>query len=168
MRHVFNLPDPGEGLADADIVQWLVEPGDEVKVNQTIVEIETAKSLVELPSPWDGTVLEILAPVGANVAVGAPILAMEVAGEESEPDGDEPAESDGLSGHQRFFWSWAQAWRTKARDEEVVRLLAIDPHSPPEFRCNAVVRNIDGFHDAFATAEGDDLWLAPEDRVRIW
>lgn len=94
MRHVFNLPDPGEGLTDADIVQWLVAPGDEVKVNQTIVEIETAKSLVELPSPWDGTVLEILAPVGANVAVGAPILAMEVAGQEPEPDGDEPVEEE--------------------------------------------------------------------------
>ncbi len=83
-------------------------------------------------------------------------------------DGAEPAEVDGLNGHQRFFWSWAQAWRTKARDEEVVRLLAIDPHSPPEFRCNAVVRNVDGFHEAFDTAEGDALWLDPEDRVRIW
>ncbi len=84
-----------------------------------------------------------------------------VGGDAGSADGD-------LTGDQRFFWSWAQAWRTKARDEEVIRLLAIDPHSPPEFRCNAVVRNIDGFHEAFATAEGDDLWLAPDQRVRIW
>ena len=84
-----------------------------------------------------------------------------VGGDAGSADGD-------LTGDQRFFWSWAQAWRTKARDEEVIRLLAIDPHSPPEFRCNGVVRNIDGFHEAFATAEGDDLWLAPDQRVRIW
>ncbi|NLD78238.1 MAG: peptidase M13, partial [Acidimicrobiales bacterium] len=60
---------------------------------------------------------------------------------------DEPPVVDGLTGRQRFFWAWAQAWRTKSRDEEVVRLLSIDPHSPPEFRCNAVVRNIDAFHE---------------------
>ncbi len=83
-------------------------------------------------------------------------------------DGTEPDEVDGLDGHQRFFWAWAQAWRTKSRDAEVVRLLAIDPHSPPEFRCNAVVRNIDGFHQAFGVTPGDGLWLDPDERVDIW
>ncbi|CAN5611560.1 zinc metalloprotease Zmp1 [soil metagenome] len=83
-------------------------------------------------------------------------------------EGAEPPVLDGLDGHQRFFWSWAQAWRTKSRDAEVVRLLAVDPHSPPEFRCNAVVRNIDGFHQAFAVEPGDALWLDPEERVDIW
>ena len=81
---------------------------------------------------------------------------------------EEPPVLDGLDGHQRFFWAWAQAWRTKSRDAEVVRLLAIDPHSPPEFRCNAVVRNIDGFHEAFGVTEGDALWLDPAERVDIW
>ncbi len=80
---------------------------------------------------------------------------------------DAPA-VDGLTGAQRFFWSWAQAWRTMSRDEEVVRLLAVDPHSPPEFRCNAVVRNLPGFHDAFETTESDELWLDPTERVSIW
>ncbi|CAN5633065.1 M13 family metallopeptidase [soil metagenome] len=83
-------------------------------------------------------------------------------------DGATPPEADGLDGPQRFFWAWAQAWRTKSRDEEVVRLLAIDPHSPPEFRCNAVVRNLDGFHQAFELSPDDDLWLDPEERVAIW
>ncbi|HEX2575598.1 MAG TPA: M13-type metalloendopeptidase, partial [Aquihabitans sp.] len=83
-------------------------------------------------------------------------------------DGTEPPVLDGLGGFQRFFWAWAQAWRTKSRDAEVVRLLAIDPHSPPEFRCNAVVRNIDGFHDAFEVGPGDGLWLDPSERVAIW
>ena len=82
--------------------------------------------------------------------------------------GQDAPEIDGLSGAQRFFWAWAQAWRTKSRDAEVVRLLAVDPHSPPEFRCNAIVRNIDGFHEAFGVAPGDALWLEPAERVDIW
>ena len=88
MRKEFRLPDPGEGLTDADIVTWMVAPGDAVAVNQPVCEIETAKSLVELPSPWDGTVLELLVAEGANVAVGEPILAVEVAG--AEPESTQP------------------------------------------------------------------------------
>lgn len=83
-------------------------------------------------------------------------------------DGEEGPELDGFTAAQRFFLGWAQCWRTKSRDAEVLRRLAIDPHSPPEFRCNAVVRNIDAFHDAFQVVEGDRLWLDPADRVRIW
>ncbi|MFF1818258.1 M13 family metallopeptidase [Kribbella sp. NPDC058245] len=83
-------------------------------------------------------------------------------------DGAEPPVIDGKSAAERFFGAWAHAWATKTRPEEAARRLTIDPHSPPEFRCNAVVRNIDAFHDTFGTAEGDALWLAPEDRVRIW
>jgi len=75
---------------------------------------------------------------------------------------------DGIPAAQRFFLSWAQAWRGKARDEEVIRLLTIDPHSPGEFRCNQIVRNIDAFYDAFGVTEQDKLWLAPSQRVTIW
>jgi putative endopeptidase len=75
---------------------------------------------------------------------------------------------DGLTPHQRFFLSWAQAWRAKVRPEETQRRLAIDPHSPPEFRCNQVVRNLDAFHAAFAVNEHDGLWLEPDRRVTIW
>ncbi|MCL2848865.1 MAG: peptidase M13, partial [Micrococcales bacterium] len=75
---------------------------------------------------------------------------------------------DGLSAAQRVFCSWALAWRSKGRDEEVIRRLAIDPHSPEEFRCNGVVRNIDEFAQAFGVQPGDGLWLDPADRVRIW
>ena len=82
--------------------------------------------------------------------------------------GQEPPVIDGLTGAQRFFLSWAQAWQLKARDEEVVRLLSIDPHSPNEFRCNQIVRNIDEFYDTFEVAESDALWLDPKDRVTIW
>ncbi len=75
---------------------------------------------------------------------------------------------DGLTGAQRVFLGWAQAWQGKGRDEEVVRRLATDPHSPSEFRCNGVARNLPEFHEAFDVQPGDALYLAPEDRVRIW
>jgi putative endopeptidase len=83
-------------------------------------------------------------------------------------DGEEPPVIDGLSGAKRFFLSWAQAWQIKARDEEVIRLLAIDPHSPNEFRCNQIVRNIDDFYTTFEVSPHDALWLEPEERVTIW
>ncbi len=75
---------------------------------------------------------------------------------------------DGLTGVQRVLFGWAQVWRTKSRHAEAVRRLAIDPHSPPEFRCNGVVRNIDAFYEAFGVGEGDALYLDPQQRVRIW
>jgi predicted metalloendopeptidase len=75
---------------------------------------------------------------------------------------------DGLTGVQRVFFGWAQVWRTKSRDAEAIRRLAIDPHSPPEFRCNGVIRNIDVYYDAFDVDESDALYLDPEQRVRIW
>ena len=69
----FKLPDPGEGLVEATIIQWKVAVGDTVKTNDIVVEVETAKSLVELPIPWDGTVTQILAQEGDEVEVGTPI-----------------------------------------------------------------------------------------------
>jgi predicted metalloendopeptidase len=75
---------------------------------------------------------------------------------------------DGLTGVQRVFFGWAQVWRTKSREAEAVRRLAIDPHSPPEFRCNGVVSNIDAYYDAFDVHENDELYLEPQRRVRIW
>ena len=82
--------------------------------------------------------------------------------------GEQPPVIDGLTGAERFFLSWAQAWQQKGRDEEVIRLIAIDPHSPNEFRCNQIVRNIDGYYDTFAVTASDELWLNPEERVTIW
>jgi putative endopeptidase len=83
-------------------------------------------------------------------------------------DGAEPPVIEGMTGAERFFLSWAQAWQLKARDEEVIRLISIDPHSPNEFRCNQIVRNIDDFYSAFGVTDSDALWLAPQDRVTIW
>jgi len=82
--------------------------------------------------------------------------------------GEQPPVIDGLSGAQRFFLSWARVWRRKARDPEVIRLLAMDEHSPGEFRVNQVVRNVDEFYGAFDVGATDELWLEPAARVRIW
>ena len=82
-------------------------------------------------------------------------------------DGHEAPVLDGLTGDQRFFYGWARNWRGKSRQEEAVRLLAIDPHSPADLRANAV-RNLTEFHEAFGTAEGDGMWVAPGERVRIF
>ncbi len=73
----FVLPDLGEGLTEAEIVSWLVAAGDEVALNQALVEVETEKAVVELPSPFAGTVIEVLADAGETVAVGSPLIAID-------------------------------------------------------------------------------------------
>ncbi|MFP3467160.1 dihydrolipoamide acetyltransferase family protein [Leifsonia sp. SIMBA_070] len=90
----FLLPDVGEGLTEAEIVSWKVAPGEQVAVNQVIVEIETAKSLVELPSPFEGTVGELLVTEGQTVEVGTPIFTVTAGGgaEAAPAPEPEPAE----------------------------------------------------------------------------
>ena len=92
MRKQFRLPDVGEGLTEADIVSWHVKPGDEVVINQVIVEIETAKAVVELPCPFEGVVAGLLVDEGRTVDVGTPIIAVDVAG---SPDGQAPGAGPG-------------------------------------------------------------------------
>lgn len=88
MNAEFRLPDLGEGLTEAEVVQWLVAPGDAVALNQTLAEVETAKAVVELPSPYEGTVAKLHAEAGQTVAVGAPLIDFDVEGD------DEPAPQD--------------------------------------------------------------------------
>jgi 2-oxoisovalerate dehydrogenase E2 component (dihydrolipoyl transacylase) len=98
----FKLPDVGEGLTEADIVRWHVKPGDQVRVNQIIVEIETAKAVVELPSPYEGIVADLLVSEGESADVGTPIISVQVgdgaaasapadAGEVSQAVAEQPA-----------------------------------------------------------------------------
>lgn len=82
--------------------------------------------------------------------------------------GGEAPVIDGLTGAQRFFYSWAAVWQMKIRPAEAVRLVQIDPHSPNEHRTNQIVKNLDAFYDAFGVQEGDPMYLAPEQRVTIW
>lgn len=101
---------------------------------------------------------------GLAIAVKAYRKALEKRGTTLE---DAP-EVDGVSAAQRLILAFAQIWRSKARPQTAKMLLSIDPHSPSEFRCNGTVRNVDEFHEAFGVGPGDDMWLSPEERVRIW
>jgi 2-oxoisovalerate dehydrogenase E2 component (dihydrolipoyl transacylase) len=96
----FNLPDLGEGLVDAEIVRWLVQPGDPVAIDQPVVEVESAKATVELPSPFAGTVHQLHAEVGTTIAVGEPLLSIEVddAGAAAIGAGGAPAEAADAGG----------------------------------------------------------------------
>ncbi len=83
-------------------------------------------------------------------------------------DGEEAPVIDGLTGDQRFFLGWSQVWRMLYQEQELLKRLVTDPHSPPRYRVNGVVRNMDAWYDAFDVKPGSPLYLAPEDRVRIW
>ena len=83
-------------------------------------------------------------------------------------DGKEDKVIDGLTGDQRFFMSWAQVWRSKNREEAMRRQMLTDPHSPPAYRVNGIVRNFDAWYDAFGVTPDDALYLPPEQRIRIW
>ena len=101
---------------------------------------------------------------GLSIALKAYEIALEREGKTLD-------NADVLDGHtaaQRFFLSWARAWRSKSRVERTETQLATDPHSPQEFRTNGVVKNIDAFAEAFGLQPGDALYLPPEERVRIW
>ncbi|QSI46476.1 dihydrolipoamide acetyltransferase family protein [Thermobispora bispora] len=95
MLREFKLPDVGEGLTEAEIVKWHVAPGDTVTVNQTIVEIETAKAVVELPCPFEGTVAELLVAEGQTVEVGTPIISVRTGDAPAAPEPAAPAEQNG-------------------------------------------------------------------------
>ena len=145
----FKLPDVGEGLTEADIVAWHVKPGEAVEDGQIIVEIETAKAVVELPCPWDGTVTRLLAEEGQTVEVGVPIIAVEVAGQatpdraeravvpapaaaESTPDDDEAGAHSVLVGYGvRTSSTTRRARRTAAGRPETAEI-PIAPEEPVE------------------------------------
>ncbi len=109
----FLLPDLGEGLTEADLISWKVKVGDEVKLNQVLADVETAKAMVELPSPYEGTVVALEATENSTLAVGSPLISIEVAG--AEPDapanlvGYGPSESSGQTRRRRRAGTGAAA-----------------------------------------------------------
>ncbi|KJL30390.1 M13 family metallopeptidase [Microbacterium oxydans] len=141
---------------------------------------ERTKALI---AQYDALVPEGLAPehhvngaltIGENIGdlggLGIALKAYELS-LRADPSVAEPVEGpviDGYTGVQRLLLSWAQVWQQKGREAETLRLLTIDPHSPNEFRCNQIVRNIDAFYEAFEVGEKDALWLPEDERVTIW
>jgi putative endopeptidase len=105
---------------------------------------------------------------GLSLAYRAYKLSLDADGDGKISKKEEAPVIDGLSGDQRFFMAWAQVWRAKYREEATRQQLATDPHSPPISRVNAVVRNFAEWHDAFGVTPENALYMAPEDRVRIW
>ena len=83
-------------------------------------------------------------------------------------DGEEPPVIDGFTGVQRVFLGYGQVWRSKSRDEALRQQIMTDPHSPAKYRANGAVRNVPEFYEAFNVAEGDAMYLPPEERVKIW
>jgi predicted metalloendopeptidase len=82
--------------------------------------------------------------------------------------GKEAPRIDGLTGDQRFFLAWAQVWKSKYRDEVMINQVKLGPHSPPQYRVNGPLRNLEEWYRAFDVKPGDKLYLPPEQRVRIW
>jgi pyruvate dehydrogenase E2 component (dihydrolipoamide acetyltransferase) len=129
MASIFALPDVGEGLTEAEILSWHVTPGDTVTVNQIIVDIETAKAAVELPSPYAGVVSELFVEPGATVAVGTPIIAIETGAEPAGATGPAPAGAigeEGPSGRITTLVGYGPRTATVAR-----RPRTAAPASPP-------------------------------------
>jgi pyruvate dehydrogenase E2 component (dihydrolipoamide acetyltransferase) len=114
-ERVFNLPDLGEGLEEAEIVEWKVAEGDTVELNQPLIDVNTAKAVVEIPSPFDGTILKLHGGAGDVVKVGQPLVTMDVeaVAKEREPAGEAPAAATAASEGVQ-----AAAERTEARAEE--------------------------------------------------
>lgn len=112
-------------------------------------------------------------PVNAELTMGENIgdiggLAMAYHAYKLSLNGEEAPIINGYTGDQRFFMSWAQVWKRVQREEALKNQIATDPHSPAQFRVNGVVRNMDEWYEAFDVTEGDDLYLPPDERVRIW
>ncbi|GAA4910232.1 pyruvate dehydrogenase E2 component (dihydrolipoamide acetyltransferase) [Actinomycetospora succinea] len=156
----FRLPDVGEGLTEAEILAWHVAVGDEVAVNQVIVEVETAKAAVELPCPFDGTVAELLVAEGETVAVGSPIIAVTTGADEPPPvtseDGGE-SESSGsvLVGYGTSATATRRRRRHPATPEPVTASPgAARPPATPPVRMLAKELGVDLADVAF---EGDRI-----------
>jgi putative endopeptidase len=152
----------GEG----NLVDWWTDSDRAEFGTRTKALIEQYEGFVPRQLP-DGQHVNGAFTVGENIGdLGG--LSIALLAYQLSLGGKEAPVIDGLTGVQRVFFGWAQVWRTKSRDAEATRRLAIDPHSPPEFRCNGVIRNLDAYYDAFDVGESDGLYLEPQHRVRIW
>ncbi|MGZ8805157.1 MAG: M13 family metallopeptidase, partial [Microbacterium sp.] len=151
---------------DGSLRDWWTDADRAAFEERTSVLIEQYNALVPRGLPEENTVNGALT-IGENIGdLGG--LGIAIKAYELSLDGAEAPVIDGYSGIQRLLLSWAQIWQQKGRDAETIRLLTIDPHSPNEFRCNQIVRNIDAFYDAFDVTESDELWLDVDKRVTIW
>ena len=151
---------------DGSLRDWWTDADRTAFEERTSVLIEQFSALTPRGLPEEHFVNGALT-IGENIGdLGG--LGIAIKAYELSLDGAAAPEIDGYTGIQRLLLSWAQIWQQKGRDAETIRLLTIDPHSPNEFRCNQIVRNIDAFYAAFEVTESDELWLDSDKRVTIW
>ena len=105
---------------------------------------------------------------GLSMAYRAYQMSLDKDGDGTVSEAEKAPVIDGLTGDQRFFLGWAQVWRAKYREDATRQQLLTDPHSPPDYRINGVVRNFDEWYEAFDVGPEDALYLPPEQRIRIW
>jgi putative endopeptidase len=142
------------------------EPGDRAEFDrraQALIEQYSALSPAGLTDHKVNGALTVGENIGDLGGLTIAIKAYKIALE-----GREGPEIDGFTGLQRVLIGWAQVWRAVTREAEAIRRLTVDVHSPPDLRCNAVVTNLDAFHEAFGVTEADALFTPPGERVRIW
>ena len=154
-----------EGPEAADLEDWWTEEDRAAFTERTsrLVAQYNALSPAEAPDHRVNGEFTLGENIGDLGGLGIAHRALEIWRDEG--DG---ASLDAAAGDREFFTAWATVWRQLTRPEAMVTRIASDPHSPNEFRCNQVVKNLDAFHEAFGTREGDPMWLAPEERVTIW
>jgi len=149
---------------------WWTDDDRAAFQERTSALIEQYSALVPQGLPAEHTVNGALT-IGENIGdLGGLGIAIKAYRLHNAAVGDDPDGRviEGFTGIQRLLLSWGQIWQQKARDAEAIRLLTVDPHSPNEFRCNQIVRNVDEFYTAFGVTESDELWLDPDKRVTIW
>jgi len=150
---------------DGNLIDWWTDPDRKEFEARTKMLIDQYNEFE--PAQLPGQKVNGALTIGENIGdLGG--LSIAYKAYRKSLQGREAAVIDGLTGDQRFFLGWGLAWRSKVRDAFLARQLATNPHSPAEFRCNGVLRNLPEFYAAFGVKQGDKLWLAPERRVRIW
>lgn len=159
-----GFDDSGRKFAgDGSLTDWWTEADAsefEIRKNKLAAQYDNFIAIEDLPINGQFTSGENIGDLGGlSIAYKAYKLSL---------DGKEAPVIDGLTGDQRFFMGWAQVWRRLYRDEELKRRLTVDPHSPSKARTNVVVSNIPAFIAAFDVKEGDGMYLAPADQVKIW
>jgi putative endopeptidase len=162
MTHGFD--DQGRKIDSAGALRDWWKPGDAKKFEARATRLGKQYSGFE---PIPGVHVNGDLTMGENIAdLGGLTLALDAY---HASLGGKPAPViDGMTGDQRVFLGWAQAWRGKVTDDFVKRQVVSDPHSPRQFRVNGVVRNVDAWYAAFAVAPADKLYVPPAQRVRIW
>ena len=162
LSHAFD--DEGSQFdGDGNLRDWWT-PEDHARFRERTGALVAQYSAV---SPLPGLHINGELTLGENIADNAG-LSIAWKAYKASLEGREPPVIDGLSAAQRFYVSYGQSWMAKRREADRVKLLKVDPHAPPDVRTNLAVRNQDAFHAAFGTQSGDPLWLAPEERVRLW